>query len=168
MTTATRGRVHDARARCRRESRLYQRRAREMNLVPVSVNTTQRTTVTDDDDETRSAGSRTTRLSTNKPLASHANPFYLRGHRAALDRCPLRGDPVPEIEIDVIRYTPNRYLVGKSEIAGRKEESGGKRGTDRGNLFRIAWNCTQSCGWLRLASAAFAYDARRHIVALRS
>lgn len=41
----------------------------------------------------------------------------------AADRCPLRGDLVPEIGIDVIRYASNRYPEGKSEW---EREKGGK------------------------------------------
>lgn len=47
------------------------------------------------------------------------------------DRCPLRDDPVPEIEIDVIQYAPNRYPqeTGKRE----KENDKGKEI----NIYRL-------------------------------
>lgn len=87
-----------------------------------------------------------------------------RGRRAALDRCTLRGDPVLEIGIDVIRYAPNRYPEGKSVTEreeGREREEKRERERDRqmGNIFRIPWSCIVCT--VRLASAAFACDARR-------
>lgn len=59
--------------------------------------------------------------------------------RAALDRCPLRGDPVLEIGIDVIRYAPNRYPEGKSETeeTGRKREKNDRWRTSSG-LYGVA------------------------------
>jgi hypothetical protein len=44
--------------------------------------------------------------------------------RISQDRCPLRDDPVLEIEIDVIRYASNRYPKGK----GKREKENDKKG----------------------------------------
>jgi len=43
--------------------------------------------------------------------------------RISQDRCPLRDDPVLEIEIDVIRYASNRYPKGK----GKREKENDKK-----------------------------------------
>lgn len=85
-----------------------------------------------------------------------------RGRRAALNRCTLRGDPVLEIGIDVIRYAPNRYPEGKSKTEreeGREREEKRERDRQMGNIFRIPWSCIVCT--VRLASAAFTCDARR-------
>lgn len=92
---------------------------------------------------------RANRRSSETELASfgsRADLFSLM--RALLDRCPFRGDPVPEIGIDVIRYAPNRYPAGKSEREWREKEGRAR------SLKKLLPDCIETA---RLVNTVFVY-----------